>query len=301
MCPKCHATLEALCVYLVPWTFALHIDVDVERLRQVLVVGEEDDSVVFPWRKSFLYGEGDDGLLFCFQCALCRRDLEPFGQSRDAVLPRPASGVQNFHLKLAFGVVVVDGFRVSSFSPADAVQVGIYSPRNRGGKAVACHIFHIAYREIKCALVDFSVLHVQVNEQFLIMTGPCEVKIGETSAVAYWGIVLLVAHIIFSFHHQRHGFVDRIPTGIFEVTLVERGEHKLGDVVLVATCLGEGEQGNQSHLVAGWRGLVKFLHKRVRQGLLKQADIVDVAFQTAAESNARTRQTAKAFGRKRLD
>ena len=241
LCPKRHAAFKASCIYLIPWTFALYVDVYVERFSQVLIIGEEDDSIVFPWCESFLYREGNGGLFFGFKCTLCRCDLKPFRQSGDAVVSSPARGVQDIHLKLAFGVVVVDGFRVSPFSPANTVQVGIYSPRDRGGKAVACHIFHIAYCEIKCALVDFSVLHVQVNEQFLIMTGPCKVKIGEMSAVTYRSIVFLVAHVIISLGKQRQNLVNRITIGIFEVTLVVRREHKFRDIVLIATRLRECE------------------------------------------------------------
>ena len=118
--------------------------------------------------------------------------------------------------------------------PDNAVEVGIDSPCGRRSQAVAVEVFHITHGEIKCAFVDFLVLHLEVDEEFLVVVGPCEVEIGQLSPVTHRGIVLLVGMGLIDANHQGNGFFHLLPLSIPEDALVCDGEDKFRNIVLVA-------------------------------------------------------------------
>ena len=90
-------------------------------------------------------------------------------------------------------------------------------------------------------------------------------------------------------HYQRHDLVHYIAVRVLEDALVIDGEALLEDAVGVGVLLVEGQVCHQAHLIAGESDSLVGLHKRLRQGLLEDRELVDQTLESVTAERHRAR------------
>ena len=186
------------------------------------------------------------------------------------------------------GVVILMTELHLSVVPFEGVAVNVGGPHDRRRHRVAVEVFHIAHGDVERLLVDFAVCHLEVDEQFVLVESPVEVELskqaeaGHRGEDGFVGMGADVSHVWLILGKQRHLFVHHVAVGVAELALVVDGEDELEHAVGVLLLLFERQICHQSHLIACGCAIAIILNEGLRQGLLKDCELIDIALEAIA-------------------
>ena len=271
-------------IHTVVWRFRSHLIVEVERFAQSVFVGQIDDIAVRARCQIGIEGEGDDRFLGRIEGTGTFIHRQPVCEGLDGILMALTGIVDDAdgtldrrHIRTVYCVR-----RNIPFLPFESVTVHERRPCDRRYHRVAVEVLHVAHGDIHLLLVNLAVTHVDVDHQLIVVKRPIELEFAQLShildrctlGIILEGIDIRAVHETFD---ERLYFIDDVAFAGLEYALVVDGEDLLKDTALVLFHLAERQVGHQTHLIADRRNGTVGAHQRLRQGLLIDDKLVDIA------------------------
>ena len=233
-------------------------------------------------------GEAHRDNLLRVDAAVALVNGEPVGQAVDGVLMASAADVLNVgrELEVVDRSLVQGGFHMV-YTPEKDILVHIHLPHGGTHGAVAVEVLDVAHGDVDVVLVDFAILHIEVDEQLVVVEAPVEVHLGQQATLAHWCDVLVggeegVEGVEARRQCQGLNLFHHGTVGGTEYLAVVDGEVLFHDAVAVLHLFAEGQPGHEAHLVAVGGEVIVGFHQTLRQRLLEEHQLVDAAAQHRA-------------------
>ena len=216
-----------------------------------------------------------------------------------------AGGVDDVHERIErFGIVVVGRHTQGALTPLERIAVHKSHPAHGRGHRVAVEILDVTHGEVDGLLVDLAVLHVEVDEQLVLVERPVEMHLRQHPAIACRRVRTLVSHLrnpVFvhrqtvhqTVRDERHLLGNDMAVAVAALALVVGAEDEFDDAVVVFHTLFERQVTEQTHLIARRGEVVESLDHIFGQGLFEEGHIVNPSDKAATAKVHRTADTAQ--------
>ena len=230
-----HTVVGRSCLYLV---------FDTKRFAQSVFIGQIDHIRIKTYGYIGIKGKRQRYLIRRAYRTARSIDREPLRHRLDGILVTFTGVVDDMNATCNSHVFSKDSSCGYLFlRPFDSIAIDEGGPCHRRNHRVTVQILHITYGDIDRLFVDFAILHIEVDEQLVVIERPVEVHLSELTDILYRGRLVHIAHI----HHiSTVGYAEyEWCTGFFRLsillddTLVVDGEDLLKDTVVVLLCLSE--------------------------------------------------------------